>query len=100
MANINVSYHDMQDAAGKLSSFEQQAQDILKQAQSLVQNLVSAGFVSDQASKAFDHAYSQFTQGAQQLMQGMDGMGKYLTNAAQTLEQTDASLAKGIGGGA
>lgn len=98
MANIHVSYHDMQDAAGKLNSYESAIQDTLKQAQSLVQNLVSAGFVSDQASKAFDHSYSQFTQGAQQLIEGMTGMGKYLTNAAQTLQQTDEQLAKGIGG--
>lgn len=98
MANMNVTFHEMQDAAGKLQSYENQIQDQLKQAQSLVQNLVSAGFVTDSASKAFDHAYSQFTQGAQQLIEGMNSMGKYLTNAAQTLQQTDESLAKGIGG--
>lgn len=98
MANMNVTYHELEDAAGKLKSYEQQIQDQLKQAQALVQNLVATGFVTDAASKAFDHSYSQFTQGAQQLIQGMDGMGSYLTKAAQTLQQTDQQLAQGIGG--
>jgi WXG100 family type VII secretion target len=98
MANMNVTFHEMQDAAGKLQSYEGQIQDQLQQAQALVQNLVSAGFVTDSASKAFDHAYSQFTQGAKQMLEAKTHMGKYLTNAAQTLQQTDESLAKGIGG--
>jgi WXG100 family type VII secretion target len=98
MANITVSYHDLQDAAGKLAGYEGQIQDELKQAQSLVQNLIHAGFVTDQASKAFDDAYSRFTSSAQGLIASMNDMGKYLTNAAATLQETDQKLAQGIGG--
>jgi len=99
MANIQASYHDMNDAAGKLAGFEGQIQDTLKQAQSLVQNLVAAGFVTDSASKAFDDSYNEFTRGATQLIAGMNGMGKYLTTAASTLQETDQKLAQGIQGG-
>jgi len=98
MANLQVSYHDMSDAAGKLQSFEQQVQDMLKQAQSLVQNLVASGFVTDAASKAFDHSYSEFTTGAAKVVEGMQGMGQYLTQAANTLQETDQKLASGLGG--
>ena len=98
MASINITYQDMQDAAGKLGTFESGIQDQLRQAQSLIQNLVSSGFVTEAASKAFDHAYANFTQGAQKMIDGMNDMGKYLTNAAQTMQQTDEQLAKGIGG--
>jgi WXG100 family type VII secretion target len=98
MANINVAYHDMQDAAGKLAGFEAQIQDQLKQAQALVQNLIHSGFVTDLASKAFDTAYSNFTHGAAQLIEGMNEMGKYLTNAAQAMQETDHRLSQGIGG--
>jgi WXG100 family type VII secretion target len=98
MANINVSYHDLQDAAGKLQGFEAQIQDELKQAQALIQNLIHAGFVTDLASKAFDEAYSKFTQSAQGLIGSMNDMGKYLTNAASTMQETDQKLAQGIGG--
>ncbi|MEY9926011.1 WXG100 family type VII secretion target [Catenulispora sp. GP43] len=98
MASISITYHDMSDAAGKLTSYQTQIQDTLKQAQSLVQNLVSSGFVTEAASKAFDHAYAEFTQGASKMIEGMEGMSKYLNNAAQTMQQTDEQLAKGIGG--
>ena len=32
------------------------------------------------------------------MIDGMNQMGKYLNSAAQTMQQTDESLAKGIGG--
>jgi WXG100 family type VII secretion target len=98
MPSISVTYQDMADAAGKLGNIEAGIQDQLRQAQSLVQNLVSSGFVTQAASKAFDHAYSEFTQGSTKMIDGMNQMGKYLTSAAQTMQQTDESLAKGIGG--
>ena len=97
MANISASYHDIQDAAGKLSSFEGQIQDQLKQAQALIQNLVHSGFVTDAASKAFDDAYSRFTQSATGLIGSMNDMGKYLNNAASTLQETDQRLAQNLG---
>lgn len=99
MANMNVTYHDLSDAAGKLQGFESQITDNLHQAQALIQNLVATGFVTDHASKAFDQAYSDFTKGASQMIQGMGEMGKYLNNAASTLQDTDARLAQGLGGG-
>ena len=99
MANMNVTYHDMADAAGKLQGFERQIQDELRQAQSLVQNLVSAGFVTDAASKAFDASYNEFTNGATKVIDGMQGMASYLTNAAQKLQDTDQALAQGLSGG-
>jgi WXG100 family type VII secretion target len=98
MANINVAYHDLQDAAGKLGGFEAQIQDELKQAQALIQNLIHSGFVTDLASKAFDEAYTKFTTSAQGLIGSMNDMGKYLTNAATTMQETDQKLASGIGG--
>ena len=76
MANITASYHDITDAAGKLSHFEQQTQDILKQAQALVQNLVASGFVTDRASKAFDDSYAKFTQGAPAAHAGHERHGR------------------------
>jgi WXG100 family type VII secretion target len=88
----------MQDAAGKLKSYESAIQDQLRQAQSLIQNLVNTGFVTQAASKAFDTAYSNFTQGATKMIDGMNEMGQYLNNAAQTMQQTDEQLARGIGG--
>lgn len=98
MANVNVTYQEMRDAGHQLTTYEQQMQDTLKQAQALIKNLVAGGFVTDQASKAFDEKYSEFTNGAAQMLEGMDGMAKYLNSAADTMEQTDHSLAGAIRG--
>jgi len=96
MANVNVTFEDMRSAGHQLTTYEQQITDTLKQAQALVKNLVSGGFVTDQASKAFDEKYHEFTTGASQMMEGMDGMAKYLDSAAQSMQETDQGLANAL----
>ena len=98
MADLNVTYGEMRQAAGQLTNFENQAQDTLKQAQAMITNLVSAGFVTQQASKAFDESYSNFTKGASQMLNGMSGMCQYLNSAADQMEHMDTSLANAIKG--
>ena len=98
MTNIAVEYHAMRDAAGQLKTHEHNITDILNLAQTLVKNLTAAGFNTDHASKAFDDSYTQFTQGATNMIHGMEGMAGYLTNAADQMEQMDHGLAHAIGG--
>ncbi|MBS2535806.1 WXG100 family type VII secretion target [Catenulispora sp. NF23] len=98
MANLNVTYGEMHTAAGQLTHFEQQLEDTLRQAQAMVSNLVQSGFVTDQASKAFDESYSNFTKGATQMIQGITGMVNYLNSAADQLAHTDTALANAIKG--
>ena len=98
MTSISVTYQDMADAAGKLGSYRGRIQDQLRRRSRWCRTWCSSGFVTQAASKAFDHAYSEFTQGSTKMIDGMNQMGKYLTSAAQTMQQTDESLAKGIGG--
>lgn len=96
MTNVSVTYQDMRDAGHQLQNYETQIQDQLKQAQALVKNLVAGGFVTDQASKAFDDKYTEFTNGATQMIDGIAGMVQYLNSAADAMEQTDSSLAQAI----
>ena len=74
MANLNVTYDQMQSAATRLRNF-----------------------TTSRASGAFDTAYQEFTQGATRTIQGIDGMADYLNKAAQALQQTDEQLAQSIG---
>ncbi|WP_194912030.1 WXG100 family type VII secretion target [Catenulispora rubra] len=98
MADINVTYGEMRQAAGQLTNFENQAGDVLKQAQAMITNLVNGGFVTAQASKAFDESYGNFTKGATQMLSGMTGMCDYLKQAADQMEHMDTSLANAIKG--
>ena len=58
MANLNVTYGDMRDAASRLSSGQQEINAQLTRLKSLVDRLVSGGYVTDQSSIAFGYAMS------------------------------------------
>ena len=94
MANLNVTYDQMQSAATRLRNGQNDLQTKLNELRSLVQQLVQNGFTT---SGAFDTAYQEFTQGATRTIQGIDGMADYLNKAAQALQQTDEQLAQSIG---
>jgi len=98
MANVNVTYQDMRDAAGKLRTGQQEITEKLHTLQKYVQDLVNDGYVTDRSSKAFDHSYTEFNNGATKTIEGLDGMGRFLESAAEAFQQADEQLAKGIGG--
>ena len=85
MANLNVTYDQMQSAAGRLRQ--------------LVAQLVQDGFTTTRASGAFDASYTEFTTGATKTVQGIEGMASFLEKAAQALQSTDEQLASLLGRG-
>jgi WXG100 family type VII secretion target len=99
MANLNVTYADMEQMAQRLKAAEANITADLHTLQNLVTQLTSGGYVTDKSSVAFEHSYTQFTKGATQMMQGLAGMGKFLTTAHQSLSQTDQQLAQSLGHG-
>ena len=57
MPNLNVTYADMQSAAGQLRSGEQQVEADLARLKRLIDNLVASGYVTDSSSKRFEASY-------------------------------------------
>ena len=98
MANMNVTYSDMTDAAKRLDSGKTDIITKLNELKALVGQLVGAGFVTDAASGAFNTSYEQFDKGTQQAVNGLDGMSQFLNKAASAMQNTDDELAKGIAG--
>ncbi|WUH93660.1 WXG100 family type VII secretion target [Streptomyces sp. NBC_00433] len=98
MANVNVTYQEMQDAATKLRSGQSDITDKLNTLQKFIQGLVNGGYVTDRSSKQFDQSYSEFTNGATRTIEGLEGMAKFLEHAAALFQQTDEDLAKGARG--
>jgi WXG100 family type VII secretion target len=96
VANLNVTYADMQSAANQLRSGEQQIQSDLARLKSLIDNLVASGYVTDASSKQFETSYTQFNQGATKMIDGLNGMGQYLDAAAKAFNETDTHLASAI----
>lgn len=98
MANLNVSFQEMRDAAARLTSGEAEITGRLEELKAYIETLVASGFVTDQASVAFGESYRRFTTGATQTVSALTTLGAYLRQAATMLEEADAQLASGLRG--
>lgn len=96
MPNMNVTYDDMRDGATRLRSGQEEINSKLQQLKSLVDSLISGGYVTDQSSVAFGHSYQEFNDGATKTIAGLEGMSSYLNKAADALQQTDSDLASAL----
>jgi WXG100 family type VII secretion target len=96
MANLNVTYQEMEDAAGRLSNGQNDIESKLNELRQLVVGLVSGGYVTDKSSKAFDTSYTEFNEGATKTIAGLEGMSGFLKAAAQALGDTDTQLASAL----
>ncbi|MFD6445548.1 WXG100 family type VII secretion target, partial [Promicromonospora sp. NPDC060204] len=54
MANINVTFQQMEDASQRMKQEADDMQHKLDQLRSMVDNLVQDGYVTDKSSKRFD----------------------------------------------
>ena len=97
MANVNVTYQQMEEAADRLTNGRTEIDGMLGQLQSLVEQLVADGYVTDSSSKNFQASYEEFTQGAKKTIEGLDGMASYLNQAAATFRDADTQLASALG---
>jgi WXG100 family type VII secretion target len=96
MANVNVTYEEMRDASNKLTSGKEEITQKLSELRTMINGLVNGGYVTDTSSKKFEESYTEFNDGAVKMAEGLEGMGKYLTAAADTFEQADQDLAKAL----
>lgn len=97
MANMNVTYADMQNEASGLRNGQQEIINQLNSLRNRINNLVTNGFVTDSASGAFQQMYDNFNNGAQQTINALDQIARTLEGMAQTLQETDQALARQVG---
>ena len=96
MANVNVTYEEMRDASNRLSTGKEEITQKLSELRTMINGLVNGGYVTDSSSKQFEESYTEFNDGAVKMAEGLEGMGKYLTAAADTFQQADDELAKAL----
>jgi WXG100 family type VII secretion target len=97
MANLSVTYGELEAAGSKLDAGRGDLEAKLSELQRQIEALVSSGFVTDRSSKAFESQCQAFTHGAQQAVSGLEGLSGYLRHAAETLRSTDQQLASQLG---
>jgi WXG100 family type VII secretion target len=94
MPNVNVTFQEMQDAANRMTHAKEEMMSKLTELRNMVNSLVNGGYVTDSSSKQFDENYTEFNEGATKMAEGLEGMGQYLTAAADTFREADEELAK------
>ncbi|MFJ3309074.1 WXG100 family type VII secretion target [Streptomyces sp. NPDC086549] len=92
--DLDVTYQDMRDAAKHVVKEKEKLHEKLDALRKYIANLVESGYVTRSSSKAFDENFGEFVRGTKNAIDGLDGMGDYLTNAADKFEQIDEELAK------
>ncbi|QJU54263.1 WXG100 family type VII secretion target [Herbiconiux sp. KACC 21604] len=96
MANLNVTYEEMTEAAGRLDTGRDQMTTTLTDLRRLIDQLVADGFQTQMASGAFHETYQKFTTGTTQAIEGLQGLSQFLRSAAEAMQKTDEELAKAI----
>lgn len=98
MANLHVTYADMETAANQLDAGHGDIDQKLNDLKSYIENLVTDGYVTEQSSVAFSEQFNQFWTGANQCIDALDGLRDFLRKAAQAMRDTDTGLANAIRG--
>ncbi|CAN5327624.1 hypothetical protein BH09ACT6_BH09ACT6_03810 [soil metagenome] len=96
MANLNVTYEEMTQAASRLDAGRDQMTHTLTDLRRLIDQLVANGFQTQMASGAFNDTYEKFTSGTTQAVSGLEGLSQFLRSAAEAMAKTDEELAKSI----
>lgn len=92
MANMHVSYADMQNEARNLRTAKDDIHSQLRALAGRISNLVSTGFVTDNASVRFHENYEQFTRATTDAVGALEQIAANLDNTARVLQETDQQL--------
>ncbi|MEN3585935.1 MULTISPECIES: WXG100 family type VII secretion target [unclassified Streptomyces] len=94
--DLDVTYEEMREASRHVVREKERLQEKLDGLRKYINNLVQSGYVTKSSSQAFDENFEEFTNGAKTTLDGLDGMGQYLTMAADKFEAMDQELAQSI----
>ncbi len=93
MPNLNVTYAEMSDTASRMRNNKNDIDAKLTECKSIVDGLVSSGFVTDQASGKFDEVHTEFVNSANQVMETLEQLSQWLDKAVDALRDMDSQMA-------
>ncbi|MFC5338968.1 WXG100 family type VII secretion target [Leucobacter denitrificans] len=96
MANISVSYGEIEQSATQLGVGRDEITQKLQAMQAQIGNLVSSGFVTDQASGKFNAAFQEYTTNANAVVAKLTEIQSFLTQTASAMRDMDSQLAAKI----
>ena len=93
MANITVSYAEMEQASAQLALGRDEIISKLQTLQHQIDNLVTSGFVTDQASGRFRTSYAEYTTSANTVIAKLDEIQSFLKQTSIAMQEMDAQIA-------
>ncbi|MDW5323206.1 WXG100 family type VII secretion target [Plantactinospora sp. KLBMP9567] len=93
MANLNITYAEMSDSATRMRNNKDEIDARLNECKSIVNNLTTSGFVTDQASGRFDEVHTEFVTSATEVMESLTLLSEWLDKAVEALRTMDTELA-------
>jgi WXG100 family type VII secretion target len=95
VANILVSPEELRGHAAHVQGKASSAQADFAAMKAHLEAL--SGAFQGQAAQAFQQHWEAWHQSATNLIQSLESLGRFLQNSADTIEETDRSLASGLG---
>ncbi|MGO4782671.1 WXG100 family type VII secretion target [Cryobacterium sp. W22_MBD10_FK3] len=96
MSNIKVSYAEIETAASQLGAGRDEITTKLQNMQTQIGQLVSSGFVTDQASGKFNDSYTKYTASANTLIAQLNEIQQFLAGTANAMRDLDSQIASKI----
>lgn len=96
MANITVSYAEIEQSATQLGAGRDEITQKLQVLQTQIGTLVASGFVTDQASGKFNAAYIEYTASANAVINTLTEIQNFLTQTSSAMRDMDAQIAARI----
>jgi uncharacterized protein YukE len=93
MANINATYHEMSDTATRMRNNKTDIDEKLRECMTIVDQLTTSGFVTEQASGRFDEVHTEFNHSATTAMETLDQLSVWLDKTVDALRDMDTQLA-------
>lgn len=91
--NIRVSFAEIDQAAGQLSAGRSDITGKLQALQSQIENLVSSGFVTDQASARFHDTYLRYTSSTTAVIEQLTEIEMFLRDTSRAMQELDQNIA-------
>jgi len=91
MADVSVTYQEMESVAQQLTSGYEEISGMLTQLKGRVDQLVQGGFVTDISSKKFEDAYTEFNSGVTHTLEGLQEMSQFLIATANKYREIDTT---------
>ena len=95
MSEIKLRADEARDVASHIKTESSTAKDQMQSLRDYLGNLSDS--FTGQAATAFDSTFNEWKSGADQMLDGVEQLGEFLNQAANTIEDTDSQIAGQLG---